>query len=591
MKRIIGPEGKRHRLALFGAIFSVFTALALIAVPNALAVHDIDFQLDGNTVDDAASTQAFDWESFFNAQGQKSPALPDASRPGFTDSGFTKDFSRKANGSYSTVDTSTFATGSKDTLSISPGWQCNKDNNVNDKIDITNAYAVSYTAPATIPGPTPGSDNIVTKGDQILYFALERFSNAGDANVAFWFLQGQVSCVSTGGNKPFVGDHHDGDILVVSAFTNGGVVSTIDAYKWVGDDSTGGIDPTPIAHGVDCKSNTTPVNDTTCATVNTSTIDPLWDNVNKSGSSDVQTAEFFEGGLNVTKAGLTNECFSTFTGDTRSSQSLTATLFDYALGQLGTCKVSMTTTPSETTRKITDTNAVTDTADVVGSTSGSGTAPTPTGTVSFFLCGPNDLTNGVCSGTSGTAVQGNPKTVTQKLDGNGNPVPSTATATSGDASPLITGLGKYCFRATFTADPNDQFYSGQTAETDNLANECFTVTGKATMTTAQTWVPNDSATVTGDANLNGTLTFNLYNDGTCGADGGTVVYGPESFTFTDATSPQTKTTTNGTGSLTPFTVNIDNDATAYSWKVSYTDSTLSSPTDSCESTSAFTIVN
>ena len=33
-----------------------------------------------------------------------------------------------------TRDTTTFATGSKDTLSIA-GWQCNFDNNVNSKIE------------------------------------------------------------------------------------------------------------------------------------------------------------------------------------------------------------------------------------------------------------------------------------------------------------------------------------------------------------------------------------------------------------------------------------------------------------------------
>ena len=37
-----------------------------------------------------------------------------------------------------------------------------------------------------------------------------------------------------GGTATFTGDHTDGDLLVVSAFTNGGVVSNIDTYRWDG---------------------------------------------------------------------------------------------------------------------------------------------------------------------------------------------------------------------------------------------------------------------------------------------------------------------------------------------------------------------
>src|SRR5205085_1872671 len=109
-------------------------------------------------------------------------------------------------------------------------------------------------------------------------------------------------------------------------------------------------------------------------------------------------------------------------------------------------------------------------------------------------------------------------------------VPGTATATSDDAHLLITGLGKWCFRAHFVAAANDTNYPGQTADTSNPSNECFTVTGVSGLATAQDWLPNDTATLTGSTNLNGTLTFTLYNDGTCGANSGTVVYGPESQT-------------------------------------------------------------
>ena len=132
-------------------------------------------------------------------------------------------------GTFNTSDATTFTTGSKDTLPIS-GWQCTASANVNSKIDVMNAYAAAYTA---------------TNGDQILYFALERNANTGDANVAFWFLQDQnVGCTDNGGTATFTGAHTDGDLLVVSAFTNGGVVSNIDAYRWDGG-ANGVAEPDP----------------------------------------------------------------------------------------------------------------------------------------------------------------------------------------------------------------------------------------------------------------------------------------------------------------------------------------------------------
>ena len=548
--------------------------VGLFYISGAQAVHDLDFELEGNIEDNPAGVP-WDWSSFFNSSGSPSPVLPSGTRPGFKSSGFHEDFSRNANGSYNTSDPTTFATGSKDTLSISPGWQCNRYNNVNDKIDLTNAYAVTYVAPATIPG-------VVDAGDEILYFALERFSNDGDANVAFWFLQGNVTCESPGGATPFVGDHQDGDLLVVSAFTKGGVVSGIDVYRWNGTDNGGSLGTTPVAHGVDCKSTTG--GDATCATVNgpsQSPLDPPWDTENKDGGGNLRTAEFFEGGLNLTEKGLGGKCFNTFLANTRSSQELGATLFDFASGKLGSCGLTMTTTPSQTTRVIGSQVAITDTATVSGTTAGGGAGPTPTGTVSFFLCSPAQLTpanTGTCQGTSGTAVTGNPVTVSES-------VPGTATATSGDAKSLITGLGKYCFRATFTAAANDPNYAGQTAETSNLANECFTVTGTSSLSTAQNWLPTDTATITGDANLSGTVTFTLYTGDNCGATSGSAVTGQQYVVPVSGTSPQTATTSN-----TTFKVTAANEG-SYSWKVHYDDAVLADPADKCEKTTGIDITD
>src|SRR3954471_8504562 len=124
----------------------VFTALvvctALLAIGTAAdAVHDLSFQLDGDvsaatTTSIGGKTQTLDWDSLFDANGNKK-AFP----PGFKASVFARDFATNADGSFNTSDPTTFTTGSKDTLPISSGWQCTGSNNVNSKTDLMNAYA------------------------------------------------------------------------------------------------------------------------------------------------------------------------------------------------------------------------------------------------------------------------------------------------------------------------------------------------------------------------------------------------------------------------------------------------------------------
>jgi hypothetical protein len=90
-------------------------------------------------------------------------------------------------------------------------------------------------------------------------------------------------------------------------------------------------------------------------------------------------------------------------------------------------------------------------------------------------------------------------------------------------------------------------------------------------------LPNDTATITGDTNLNGTLTFQLYTGDNCGVTSGSAVPGQSySFTLTNATSPAVRSTSN-----TTFKVTAANEG-AYSWLVHYDDTTLTDPPDRCE---------
>jgi hypothetical protein len=182
-----------------------------------LAVHDLQFELDGDVRNEPDPAGRVDWADLFDSSGAPRSSLP-ANFLGM----FSQDFILGGN-----ADQTTFTTGSKDTLNISDGWECVPANNVNDKTDLLNTYTAFYVDP--------------NNQDEVLYFGLERASNDGDGNVAIWFLRDpSVSCIASGkggcgGSVGFTGNHMDGDLLVVSAFTKGGTFSTIDVYRWMGD--------------------------------------------------------------------------------------------------------------------------------------------------------------------------------------------------------------------------------------------------------------------------------------------------------------------------------------------------------------------
>ncbi len=138
-----------------------------------------------------------------------------------------------------------------------------------------------------------------------------------------------------------------------------------------------------------------------------------------------------------------------------------------------TLVVSPASTTTETTASTSSVTlgsgaTVTDTATVSGPTPGTG-LPTPTGTVSFYLCLVSSATaqTGTCAADSANLVAGtNPVTLGA---GSGD----TNTATSPAYTP--TAAGSYCFSAVYSGDTN---YNGSS---DNLSGtpdstECFSVT-------------------------------------------------------------------------------------------------------------------
>lgn len=541
----------------------------MLALGPSQAIHDEGFALQGNLF--GAGT---DWEDLFDVTGSPTVTTPKASLPAnFTGAAFAKDFVLP--------DTTGYATGSKDELPISIAgaggdWQCKTPNNLGSKFDLLNAYAAAYV-------PSSGED----AGDLIVYFGSEVSAPEGNRNMGVWLLQdGSVGCSGVG-NTDFTGSHQDGDVFVVSAFTNGGAVANIDVYEWV--------DSTPLDNDADVGgslvkkagfANVTCPNagagDDACAIANTDgdknpnelafEVNPPWDAPDKDGGN-VNEAEFMEGGVNLSDLGLEG-CFPTFLANSRSSQIPGATLHDFARSDFEQCGAGIATEPSVGTGgSIVLGDSVTDLATVTVS---GANPPAPTGSVTFFVCGPSAGISS-CDPDDGTQV--------------GAPVDLSGATQSGldytvESDPFTpTAGGDYCFAASWPGDTvfNDGPY------VDGSSAECFTVIAlQPSMTTAQSFYPNDAATVTvaaGAGDLAGNVTFELYANSACT---GTPLYsqGPiDISTGTGTGLSRTVATSN-----TTFAVSAS--ATLY-WKVSFASSNtgILNVTHNCLENTSLTIDN
>ena len=552
----------------------VLVALATLATMLALgndwagAVHDTGkFQLDGDAASATTpitSTGTDDWDKVcFEVTVTKDTtnSIPnECAGAGNTSGAAAVSWASDGPGS-STSDASVFAGGGSKDPEFLDDWRW-KAGSSPDKDNLLHSFAARYSLPDS---STCDAGQETTC--EVLFFGSDRFDNSGDAQQGFWFFQNPVSLSNTKANGAFKfnGEHRNGDVLVISNFSNGGTTSTISVYQW--DDTVDG-NLRLLESSDDANCALAGSNDGFCGIVNNAAepalTDAPWSFTDKSGNSDYIDGELYEGGVNLSLLGLGDECFSSVLSETRSSTSTTAVLKDFVLGQFANCTATMTTQVSNTT--VNPGTSVTDLATVVGSSA----ANTPTGTVTFYLCSFAVGSTSVCS-TGGTSIG------TGTLSGSGTTATATSPAVNTAAVPLTAG--HYCFRAEWPGDSN---YQMTTPLKHWQPNECFDVNDTASITTDQDWLPNDSATVTSAAGtaLSGTLTFQLYTEGNCGATSGAAVSGQlYSHTLTSAASPATRSTSNGT-------YLVEADATV-SWKVTFVPASNSGVTGtvtSCEVT-------
>ncbi|KKK46921.1 hypothetical protein LCGC14_3160410, partial [marine sediment metagenome] len=192
----------------------------------------------------------------------------------------------------------------------------------------------------------------------------------------------EVGCDSSGSGD-FVGKRTDRDVLFISNFTNGGTLSNVQAFYWLdpdywqcidgggdavscaplqenGDECLGDPGPNDISECSEelpaddliempfitantCASQTPSPGSLTvdlCASTNTSNIMPAWPTESNVGGVGVLAENmYFEVAINFTGLlpNASEICLGSFMFETRASQSITANLFDYALGSLNTC--------------------------------------------------------------------------------------------------------------------------------------------------------------------------------------------------------------------------------------------------------------
>jgi VCBS repeat-containing protein len=270
-----------------------------------LLVHDLAglFRLDGQAVNPTPGVAPHDWSDVFF----------DFQNPGSDQSGTGGSFTFVTDPVRSSTDD--IFQASKDTEDIN-GWRW-RLGQPQPKDDIEHAYGGAYT----YTGPQDGN---VNTGDKIVVLGMDRVRNNGTSTVGFWLFQDKVAPNPDG---TFSGLHTDGDILIVSDFSQGGGVATINVFRW-SSTHAGHLLPVSLP------------TDTAFGIVNDVTVPSPWPFTSEAGpDNEFQPGQFFEIGVDLSAIfpGVEVPCYHTFVAETRASDSPTADLSDFVAGTLNTC--------------------------------------------------------------------------------------------------------------------------------------------------------------------------------------------------------------------------------------------------------------
>jgi hypothetical protein len=173
-------------------------------------------------------------------------------------------------------------------------------------------------------------------------------------------------------------------------------------------------------------------------------------------TTQIAANDLMEGGIDLLGLNFSG-CFNTFLPHTRTAQSFTAGLKDFTGPvPLRSCRdAALSSTSSPTGAGAPPGTSARDTVSV----GNGGAGPAPTGTVTFFLCSPGQVTSSGCA--SGGSQVGAAK-------------PVVAGGATSDPAPPVTASGTYCWRALYAPDAASLGVYEAGSHT-NPTSECFTV--------------------------------------------------------------------------------------------------------------------
>jgi len=277
----------------------VMTATVVLAVVGTGIDNGAFFELDGN----ASVQSTHDWNQVY-ADSLNKTNTAQAIAAAFVTDGFGAGDDILTGGS------------TKDPLDF-PGWLWKQNNttSVQDKDDLEHVFAAAYT---------------LSNGHTGIFFGSDRFSNSGDSQMGFWFLQDPTVAINNnahgGASVGFNVKHMVGDLLIVAHFVNGGAVPQITLFTWVG--GSAGIQQVGSVDNNLCNPSTGSVPDI-CAITNVAAAGQSWSFTEKASDNPGVSGTFMEGGIDLQNALGSSPCFNVFFAETRSSQTPSSTLSDF----------------------------------------------------------------------------------------------------------------------------------------------------------------------------------------------------------------------------------------------------------------------
>jgi hypothetical protein len=549
-RKVIGETGSRRRRWLFLLCLVLTITTAVVFISGAVAVNNTGaFELDGNAVTSHSGTGAPDDFDRVCYQVAKDDGATNTDATAKCFGGGDTATPTGTNGATATAWTDASDNpeiftggGSKDHSDPQNSWLWKPADTVPDKDTILHAFASRYSLAkdaATCPAPATSTTC------DVIFFGSDRFANDGDSQLGFWFTQNKVSTTNTPSNGGFTfnGHHTNGDLLVISDFSNGGTTSTIRAYFW---DTTCGSDHTAAnkifsspgpgqcadsnlrlkaqSSNANCATSASTAN--FCGIVNGANgATAPWSFLDKTGHSTFSQGEFYEAGVNLSGLGIGTECFSSVIAESRASDSVGSVLKDLVAQNFGDCTSGTSTTPQADTGGGSGYENVGEDPGVSIGTAARlhvrdhatltvTNATSFGGTIDYYLCGPLALAS------TGNCATGGVKVSTVNVSGGGEYFSNDSA--KGGSDTVLTSVGRYCWRAVYSGDSSKGVpgSSDPTGSTDTSTTECFKVNPvQPDLTTAA----GDDVVLGNDITDTATLSGTAMTPGTDGVGtGGTI---------------------------------------------------------------------